>query len=105
MLALAPARLAEPPDGAGRTLFPAQGQRKGRWRCSTAASRRSSAIGPGGRHPGADPARDRGRAGARQGCCGGIVHHMGREDAALAAARRNVEAWTFELGGEGSTPF
>jgi glycolate oxidase iron-sulfur subunit len=36
-----------------------------------------------------------------QGCCGGIVHHMGREDAALAAVRRNVEAWTFELGGEG----
>jgi glycolate oxidase iron-sulfur subunit len=29
-----------------------------------------------------------------QGCCGGIVHHMGREHEALAAARRNVAVWT-----------
>jgi glycolate oxidase iron-sulfur subunit len=27
-------------------------------------------------------------------CCGALVHHMGREDASLAAARRNVDAWT-----------
>lgn len=27
------------------------------------------------------------------GCCGALVHHMGREDAAQAAARRNIEAW------------
>src|SRR2546430_6687242 len=36
-----------------------------------------------------------------QGCCGGIVHHMGHEDEALTAARRNVDVWTFELGGAG----
>ncbi|MGD9912844.1 MAG: glycolate oxidase subunit GlcF [Rhizobiaceae bacterium] len=29
-----------------------------------------------------------------EGCCGALVHHMGREEAALAAARRNVDAWT-----------
>ena len=28
-----------------------------------------------------------------EGCCGALVHHMGREDDALAAARRNVDAW------------
>jgi glycolate oxidase iron-sulfur subunit len=28
-----------------------------------------------------------------QGCCGGIVHHLGREPEARAAAVRNVEAW------------
>jgi glycolate oxidase iron-sulfur subunit len=29
-----------------------------------------------------------------EGCCGALVHHMGREEAALASARRNVDAWT-----------
>jgi glycolate oxidase iron-sulfur subunit len=27
------------------------------------------------------------------GCCGSLVHHMGREDEALAQARANIEAW------------
>lgn len=30
-------------------------------------------------------------------CCGALVHHMGREDAALAAARHNVDAWMREI--------
>ncbi|TIT90685.1 MAG: glycolate oxidase subunit GlcF, partial [Mesorhizobium sp.] len=29
-----------------------------------------------------------------EGCCGALVHHMGREDQALVSARRNVDAWT-----------
>lgn len=29
-----------------------------------------------------------------EGCCGGLVHHMGRKDAALEAARRNVDVWS-----------
>lgn len=28
------------------------------------------------------------------GCCGSLVHHLGREREALAQARRNVDAWT-----------
>ncbi|WP_127519921.1 glycolate oxidase subunit GlcF [Mesorhizobium sp. Z1-4] len=28
-----------------------------------------------------------------EGCCGALVHHMGREEAALENARRNVDAW------------
>jgi glycolate oxidase iron-sulfur subunit len=32
-----------------------------------------------------------------EGCCGALVLHMGREDAGLAAARRNVDAWTREI--------
>ena len=28
-----------------------------------------------------------------EGCCGALVHHMGREHDSLAAARRNVDAW------------
>jgi len=29
-----------------------------------------------------------------EGCCGALVHHMGREADSLAAARNNVDAWT-----------
>jgi glycolate oxidase iron-sulfur subunit len=32
-----------------------------------------------------------------EACCGALVHHMGREEAALAAARNNVEVWTREI--------
>jgi len=32
-----------------------------------------------------------------EGCCGALVHHMGREEQALADARRNVDAWTAEI--------
>jgi glycolate oxidase iron-sulfur subunit len=32
-----------------------------------------------------------------EACCGSLVHHMGREEAALEAARRNVDAWTREI--------
>ncbi len=35
-------------------------------------------------------------AGGEQ-CCGALVHHMGREEDGLAAARRNVDAWTREI--------
>jgi glycolate oxidase iron-sulfur subunit len=36
-----------------------------------------------------------------EGCCGALVHHMGREDDALASARRNVDAWTRQIEQEG----
>src|SRR6185312_583355 len=29
-----------------------------------------------------------------EGCCGALVHHMGREDDALGFARKNIDAWT-----------
>src|SRR6202034_5738 len=28
------------------------------------------------------------------GCCGSLVHHMGREDEALQQARANIDAWS-----------
>ncbi|MBZ9658211.1 glycolate oxidase subunit GlcF [Mesorhizobium sp. ESP-6-4] len=36
-----------------------------------------------------------------EGCCGALVHHMGREHQALTSARQNVDAWTraIEQGG------
>ncbi|ARU14998.1 heterodisulfide reductase-related iron-sulfur binding cluster [Croceicoccus marinus] len=32
-----------------------------------------------------------------EGCCGALVHHLGREEESLAAARRNVDAWSQEM--------
>jgi glycolate oxidase iron-sulfur subunit len=34
---------------------------------------------------------------AGEGCCGALVHHMGRKTEALDAARRNIDAWTAEI--------
>ncbi|HJN22600.1 MAG TPA: glycolate oxidase subunit GlcF [Rhodospirillales bacterium] len=35
------------------------------------------------------------------GCCGAIVHHLGKEKAALAAARANIAAWERAAGAGG----
>jgi glycolate oxidase iron-sulfur subunit len=34
-------------------------------------------------------------------CCGSLVHHMGREEAALVSARQNVDAWMREIEKDG----
>jgi glycolate oxidase iron-sulfur subunit len=36
-----------------------------------------------------------------EGCCGALVHHMGRDEESMAAARRNVDAWTREIDNGG----
>ena len=36
-----------------------------------------------------------------EACCGALVHHMGRADESHASARRNVDAWTKLMDGEG----
>jgi glycolate oxidase iron-sulfur subunit len=35
------------------------------------------------------------------GCCGALVHHMGKEDESHAAAARNIRSWMAEVEGEG----
>ncbi len=35
------------------------------------------------------------------GCCGALVHHMGREEESHAAALNNIDAWMAEVNGEG----
>jgi glycolate dehydrogenase iron-sulfur subunit len=101
MLRLAPARLPVPVLPADR-MFPAQGQRKGRVALMTGCV--TPVIGPSvneaairvlTRH-GIEVVLPQG-----QGCCGGLVHHMGREPEALAAVRRNVDAWLAEADGGG----
>lgn len=36
-----------------------------------------------------------------EGCCGALVHHMGRDDASHRAAAANIDAWTREIEGDG----
>jgi glycolate oxidase iron-sulfur subunit len=36
-----------------------------------------------------------------EGCCGALVHHMGREHEGHAFAKANIDAWTREIEGEG----
>lgn len=36
-----------------------------------------------------------------EGCCGALVHHMGREEDALSAARANIDAWMNEIESDG----
>lgn len=36
-----------------------------------------------------------------EGCCGSLVHHMGREEQALDQARHNVDVWTREIDAGG----
>lgn len=36
-----------------------------------------------------------------EGCCGALVHHMGREEQALDFARRNVDVWMREIDNGG----
>jgi glycolate oxidase iron-sulfur subunit len=101
MLRLAPARLPEPAL-APRTVYPAEGPRRGR--VVLMAGCVAPVIGPSineaairvlTRH-GIEVVLPPGQA-----CCGSVVHHMGREHGALAAARRNIDAWTAEAEGEG----
>jgi glycolate oxidase iron-sulfur subunit len=96
MLRLAPSRLPAPGVTAGQ-VFAAEGGRKGRVALMTGCV--TPVIGPSIndaairvlRRHGIEVVLPEG-----QGCCGGVVHHMGREHDALAAVRRNVDAWIAE---------
>ena len=101
MIRLAPAALPSAAP-AGPQTFPAEGARRGR--VALMAGCVTPVIGPSiieatigvlTRH-GIEVVLPAG-----QGCCGGIVHHLGRDDEALAAARHNIDAWDAELTGGG----
>ena len=106
MLALAPTRLP-PPDRAARpaTFAPPSG--------APAAPIRRVALMTGCAQKVLAPTinaaaiRLLNRAGvevvlpAGEGCCGALVHHMGREADSHAAAKANVDAWWREIDGRG----
>src|SRR5262249_45860165 len=101
MLRLAPARLPASPGPHWRRLFPPPGRRRGRVAllrgCVApviAPSIEAATIRLLNRH-GIEVVV------AAEGCCGSLVHHMGREREALASARRLIDAWIAEIEGEG----
>jgi glycolate oxidase iron-sulfur subunit len=100
MLRLAPSRVPAP--AAARRVYPAEGPRQGRVVLMTGCV--SPVIGPSINE---SAIRVLTRHGIEvvlpdaQACCGSIVHHMGREYDALAAARRNIDAWHAEAAGQG----
>jgi glycolate oxidase iron-sulfur subunit len=101
MLRLAKAMPAAAPRKGGR-LFVAEGERRGRVAilsgCATEVLKPSinaAAIRLLNRH-GIDVVLPEGEV-----CCGAIVHHLGREQEALAFVRRNIDAWMQEIEGRG----
>ena len=101
MLRLSPAHLPSSPAETGK-VYAAQGKRRGRVALLAgcigpvlAPSTNAAAIRLLNRH-GIEVAVAAGEA-----CCGSLVHHMGREEQALAQARNNIDAWTREIDGEG----
>ena len=106
LLRLAPARLPSDSTRAsaapGRRVIAAQGARKGRVALLSGCvgpvikpSIEAAAIAILSRH-GIEVV-----LAGRQGCCGSLVHHLGREHDALAAARVNIDAWTEEIAAAG----
>jgi glycolate oxidase iron-sulfur subunit len=100
MLRLTPDRPSRRADR--RHVFPATGPRKGRVAlldgCTNpvvAPSINAAAIRLLNRH-GIEVVVARG-----EGCCGALVHHMGREEAALHNARNNIDVWLREREGDG----
>ncbi|HEV1998889.1 MAG TPA: glycolate oxidase subunit GlcF [Xanthobacteraceae bacterium] len=101
MLALAPWKVKSTSVETGR-VFAAEGQKRGRVALMSGCvdpvvkpEVRDSAIRLLTRH-GIEVVLAWG-----EGCCGSLVHHMGREEKALAQARNNIDAWTLELEGQG----
>ncbi len=102
MLRLTPRRIPAPPAERTGKVYPAFGRRRGR------VALLSGCINPV-LAPSIDEAGIRvlNRHGvevvvaAGEACCGSLVHHMGREDEALAMARNNIDAWTREIEGAG----
>jgi glycolate oxidase iron-sulfur subunit len=95
LVELAPWRVPGPCAAEHPQVFPAQGPRKGR--VALMAGCVTPVVGPSileaavrvlCRH-GVEVVIPQG-----QGCCGGLVHHMGRSHEAHAAACRNIAAWS-----------
>ncbi|MVA81789.1 glycolate oxidase subunit GlcF [Agrobacterium vitis] len=99
MLRLAPQDVPYPSPISRPGLHSARGNRKGRVALLTGCAQ--SVLDPGINDAtvalltrlGIDVVVPKG-----EGCCGALVHHMGRETDALAAARRNIDAWMAEIG-------
>jgi glycolate oxidase iron-sulfur subunit len=102
MLELAPSRVPPRSEAEPGRSFPASGQRRTRVAMLTGCAQpvlnpmiNEAAIRLLTRH-GVEIVLPKG-----EGCCGALVHHMGQEHAGHEAAKRNIDAWTAEIEGEG----
>jgi glycolate oxidase iron-sulfur subunit len=102
MLRLAPSKAPPPLPAPGRRVYPAEGERRGR------VALLSGCIAPL-LSPSIEAATIRvlTRHGVEvvvadgEGCCGSLVHHMGRTAEAHARARANIDAWMSEADRDG----
>ncbi|NIA69086.1 glycolate oxidase subunit GlcF [Pelagibius litoralis] len=102
LLAMAPAEVRPPSKVDRPQVFTAEGKRRGRVALMTGCAQKVLA-------PEINEATVRllTRFGIEvvvakgAGCCGALVHHMGKEAPALDSAKANIGAWTRELEGEG----
>jgi glycolate oxidase iron-sulfur subunit len=101
MLALSP-RALPPPGPSGGSVFPAEGERRGRVALLQGCAQQvlaprinQAAISLLTRH-GIEVVLVR-----DEQCCGALTHHMGREASALAFARANITAWLAEADRDG----
>ena len=102
MLELAPSRIPSRQDRVEQGIHPPPGRMSGR--VALLAGCAQPVLEPG---TNAAAVRLLNRIGIEvvapqgEGCCGSLVHHMGREEQALESARRNVDVWTREIDGDG----
>ena len=102
MLELAPSSMPRPELPEGANVYPAEGAQRARVALLTGCAQK--VLKPSINEStirlltrlGVEVVVARG-----EGCCGSLVHHMGREHDSLDAARANVDAWTHEIEREG----
>lgn len=102
MIDLAPPPRMKPSRVDAPATFPAIGEKRGRVTILSGCAQR--AIAPGINEAAVDLLTRHGIEvvlPAGEGCCGALVHHLGREQAALVDAKRNIDAWTRELERDG----
>ncbi len=102
MLEMAPKRVPPVSRNDDPQLFPAEGERKRRVALMTGCAQKALNTDINDatirllRRLGCEVVIARG-----MGCCGALVHHMGKENESHAAAAKNIRAWMDEARGEG----
>jgi len=102
MIELAPVRIPARTPFSSPGVFKAEGPRRGRVAILSGCAQpvlkpgfNQAAVRLLNRH-GVEVVQPKG-----EGCCGALVHHMGRDEESRAFAKRNIDAWIAELDGEG----
>jgi glycolate oxidase iron-sulfur subunit len=102
MVHLAPARVPARSPFEKPGVFPPPGERRGRVAILSGCAQpvlkpgfNEAAIRLLNRH-GIEVVQPRG-----EGCCGALVHHLGRERESHAFAKRNIDAWIAEMDADG----